>query len=93
MLYIVHMKIVKASEARKHWFQLLDEAIGGEVIAVERNGERVLLRRETTAERRNPEPAPDYKKLLKVSSIDDADQWSWEWAPDNGLRQRRRSRR
>jgi hypothetical protein len=87
------MKTVKASEARKHWFRLLDEAIGGEVIAVERNGHRVLLRRETPADRRSGVKAPDYKQLLKMSEVETADQWSWEWRPDRALRSHRRSRR
>jgi antitoxin (DNA-binding transcriptional repressor) of toxin-antitoxin stability system len=30
------MKQVTASEARKNWFRLLDEALDGEVIAVQR---------------------------------------------------------
>jgi len=52
------MKQVKASEARKRWFQLLDAALRGEVIAVERKGQRVVLRREDPAR-----STPDSKEL------------------------------
>jgi hypothetical protein len=44
-LYIVRMKKVTASEARRQWFRLLDEAAQGEVIVVQRNGRRLVLRR------------------------------------------------
>ena len=53
LLYIVHMKNVTASEARKNWFRLLDEALDGEVIAVQRKGRRLVLRREELADNRN----------------------------------------
>jgi len=92
IMYIVHMKTVKASEARKRWFHLLDEALRGEVIAVERNGQRVVLRREPGADR-VIKGSPDYKRLLKVPQADQADRWSWEWRPDRALRLRRRSGR
>ena len=40
------MKKVTASEARKHWFRILDDAAHGEVIVLERKGRRLVLRRE-----------------------------------------------
>ncbi len=45
-LYTV--KKIAASEARKQWFRLLDEAAGGETIVLERHGRRLVLRREET---------------------------------------------
>src|ERR1051325_3144587 len=74
------MKVVKASEARKHWFRLLDEALQGEVIAGERNGQRVVLRRESAADR-CVKAFPDYKQLLSVPQSGEADHWSWQWRP------------
>jgi len=40
------MKKVTASEARRQWFRLLDEAAQGEVIVLQRRGRRLVLRRE-----------------------------------------------
>jgi antitoxin (DNA-binding transcriptional repressor) of toxin-antitoxin stability system len=85
------MKNVKASEARKHWFRLLDEALRGEVIAVERKGQRVVLRREEPSQLTLTKGSTQYKKLLKVPAPDEADQWSWDWRPGRGLDLRKRS--
>jgi hypothetical protein len=85
------MKHVKASEARKHWFRFLDEALRGEVIAVERKGQRVLLRREKPSQLALTKGSTRYKKLLKVTAADEADQWSWGWRPRRGFNLRKRS--
>lgn len=77
-LYIVHMKRVTASEARKHWFRLLDEVIAGEVVVTERKGRRVVLKREEAKPSRAV--PPDYRKLLRVPDAEHADLWSWRWA-------------
>ena len=87
------MKNVSASEARKHWFRLLDEALQGEVIAVERKGQRIVMRREGQSASRNAKAAQEYKKLLKMPRADEADQWSWEWRPGRGVVSKRRSAR
>ena len=87
------MKQVKASEARKHWFRLLDDALRGEVIAVERRGQRIVLRREDLNDTRKAKNSTQYKKLLRVPRADEADQWSWEWRPGGGVGLRRRSAR
>jgi antitoxin (DNA-binding transcriptional repressor) of toxin-antitoxin stability system len=87
------MKQVKASEARRHWFRLLDEALRGEVIAVERKGQRIVLRREELDDTKTAKDSKQYKKLLRVPHADEADQWSWEWRPGRGLASRRRSAR
>jgi antitoxin (DNA-binding transcriptional repressor) of toxin-antitoxin stability system len=88
------MKQVTASEARKNWFRLLDEALDGEVIAVQRKGHRLVLRREDVAKSRNTKAARQYKRLLQVPDDDKADQWSWDWrASEHGLVLRRRSKR
>jgi antitoxin (DNA-binding transcriptional repressor) of toxin-antitoxin stability system len=88
------MKNVKASEARKHWFRLLDEALRGEVIIVQRKGRRVVLRREELNERAIGADTRRYKKLLRVPKADEADRWSWQWkGPGGDLVPRRRGSR
>jgi hypothetical protein len=87
------MKNVNASEARKHWFRLLDEALEGEVIVVQRKGARLVLRREESKERKNGSEMKQYKNLLRVPNADRADQWSWEWkGSESALVSRRRAR-
>lgn len=71
--YIVHMKCVTASEARKNWFKLLDEAANGEVIAIQRNDKKLILK----AQKGRPR-IPSYKGLIG-GKVDDADTWGWEW--------------
>jgi hypothetical protein len=73
-LYIVHMKYVTASEARKNWFQLLDEAANGEIIAIQRDDKKLILKVEKTKPR-----TPNYKGLIHFEDADDADTWSWQW--------------
>jgi hypothetical protein len=77
-MYTVHMKRVTATEARKNWFRLLDEVVDGEVVLIEREGVRLLLK---LAESGEPATAkiPDYKGLIHVRNIDQADRWGWEW--------------
>ena len=89
-LYIVRMKKVTASEARRQWFRLLDEAAQGEVIVVQRKGRRLVLRREEVGKGK-PAAAlgPKYRRLLQVPGVDEADRWSWEWKPEGGLTPRR----
>jgi hypothetical protein len=94
LLYIVRMKQVTASEARKNWFRLLDEVLDGEVIAVQRKGHRLVLRREDMAKSRNTKVARRYKRLLHVPDAENADEWSWDWrGSERGLVLRRRSKR
>jgi hypothetical protein len=94
LLYIVHMKSVNASEARKNWFRLLDEALRGEVIVVRRKGRRLVLRREELNDKKIGVKTRQYKKLLRVPKADEADRWSWEWkGPAGGLVARRRAAR
>jgi antitoxin (DNA-binding transcriptional repressor) of toxin-antitoxin stability system len=88
------MKKVTASEARKQWFRLLDEAAQGEVIVVHRKGHRVVLRREELDDAGTDATHPAYRKLLRAPDADAADQWSWEWrGPARGLTSRRASAR
>jgi hypothetical protein len=79
---------VTATEARKNWFRLLDEVAGGEVVLIEREGAQVLLKR---AEQGEPSAQiPDYKGLIRVPDVEEADQWGWEWdGSSEGLRPRR----
>jgi hypothetical protein len=71
------MKRVTPSEARRNWFRLLDEVAGGEVVVVERKGQRLVLRRERSGE---TPLQPDYSKLIKAKGIDHAERWTWEWS-------------
>ena len=82
VLYVVHMKHVTASEARKNWFKLLDEASNGESIAINRNGKSLVLRLET---RKKLEKTPNYKKIIQVPDADNADKWGWKWTERGGL--------
>lgn len=78
-MYIVHMKRVTPTQARRHWFRLLDEVAAGEVVLIERKGQRIVLRRE---EGLRPGAAPsceDYSRLLTVPELDRAETWGWEW--------------
>jgi hypothetical protein len=86
-LYAV--KKVTASEARRQWFRLLDEAVQGEVIVVERKGRRLVLRREDVGKVKATLPSPRYRRLLQVPRADQADRWSWEWKAEGGLTPRR----
>ncbi len=83
------MKKVTASEARRQWFRLLDEAVQGEVIVVQRKGRRLVLRREDIGKAKAGSPGPAYRRLLRVPRVDQADRWSWEWKPEGGLAPRR----
>lgn len=76
------MKRVTASDARKNWFRLLDEAAAGEVVVVERGGTRILIQREPPSE--SGEDVPDYSDLLRARGLADADRWRWEWNPEGG---------
>ena len=82
MLYVVQMKYVTASEARKNWFKLLDEASSGESIAIDRNGKRLVLRLEV---RKRREKIPDYSKVIQVPDADNADKWGWKWTERRGV--------
>jgi antitoxin (DNA-binding transcriptional repressor) of toxin-antitoxin stability system len=83
------MKKVTASDARKRWFRLLDDAASGEVIVVERKGQRLVLRREEPKKSGKTGATPAYRRLLRASSADEADRWSWEWRRRGGLVPRR----
>ena len=80
-LYIVHMKHITASEARRNWFRLLDEAANGEVIVIQRNEKRLIL----SLEKRQKKSIPSYKGLIGGADIDNADKWGWEWTESKGL--------
>ena len=75
------MKHITASEARKNWFRLLDEAANGEVIAIRRNNKKLILR----LEKREKKSVPNYKGLIGGADLDNADKWGWDWSPSKGL--------
>lgn len=80
-MYIVHMKRVTASEARRNWFRILDEVAAGATVVIERAGRRILLKREDPSEAR--EQTPDYGSLIRASSVEEADRWGWSWEGDS----------
>ena len=90
-MYNVHMKRVTASEARRHWFRLLDEVADGQVVVVERNGRRIVLRRQ--ADRGAAASIPDYSTALRVPDAADADMWGWTWRNTGELRPAKRRKR
>ena len=75
--YIVHMKRVTASDARKNWFRLLDEVAAGAVVSIERGGRTIVLQRAPAYE--DPGELPDYTRLIRAPNAEDADRWSWDW--------------
>lgn len=76
------MKRVTASEARRNWFELLDEVAAGESVVIERNGRRITLLCEDALEPSPDKKLPDYSALLRVPDADDADRWSWRWSDE-----------
>jgi len=56
----------------------LDEVAAGEVVVIERNGKRVVLRTEPRS-RQSSRKIRDYSSLLRVPGADEADEWGWEW--------------
>jgi hypothetical protein len=68
------MKHVTASEARRNWFSLLDEAAKGQVIAIDRNGQKLVLRAEKGRKAKQRPP-----KLVTGKDLENADKWGWEW--------------
>ncbi len=82
-MYVVHMRTITATEARKSWFRLLDAAVDGEVVVIDRNGVRVELRRAATEAEEGWEP-PDYGRVLRVAEAERADEWGWEWDAASG---------
>jgi hypothetical protein len=80
------MKRVTASEARRSWFRLLDEILAGQVVVIERRGQRVVLRREEGRAGQTTD-VPDYTGLVRGAEVERADEWGWEWeSPDGDVR-------
>ncbi len=76
------MKSMTATEARKHWFRILDEVIEGETVVIEREGARLIL--QLAEPRELEEKIPDYQSLIRVKDVNQAGQWGWDWqgSPD-----------
>lgn len=79
-MYIVHMKRVTASDARKDWFRLLDEIVAGETIVIERRGRRIVLSCEDPDE--STAAVPDYGLLIQAPDAEAAERWSWTWTEE-----------
>jgi len=73
------MKAITATEARKNWFRLLDDTVGGETFVIERRGRRILVQLESAAGE-VAESAPDYRRSFRAPGADDADAWTWDWS-------------
>jgi hypothetical protein len=83
-MYVVHVKRVTASDARKNWFRLLDEVAEGEVVCIDRGGRRILIQRESPMVREGD--PPPYGDLIQASEADRADEWVWDWeGPESEL--------
>ena len=69
-----------ATEARKNWFQLLDEVVAGEEVMVERRGHQLVLTRRD-ASSSETQDIPSYDDLIKASDevLDGLDRQGWEW--------------
>ncbi len=81
-MYTVHMKtILTATEARRGFFDILDRALRGETVLIERKGVPVQL---VPRRRKKRQKLLDYRSYFR-SSVDQAEQWGWRWDPDNGL--------
>jgi antitoxin (DNA-binding transcriptional repressor) of toxin-antitoxin stability system len=76
-MYTVHMKSITATEARKHWFRILDEVVEGETVVIEREGARLILQLAEPQELEGK--VPDYRNLIQVKDVDQADLWGWDW--------------
>lgn len=83
-MYIVRMKRITASEARKNWFRILDEVAAGGEVVIERHGRRIVLRREEPDSGEGVARS-DYGALLRVPEGEQAEEWGWEWGPDGDL--------
>jgi len=79
-MYIVRMKRVTASDARRDWFRLLDEVAAGEKVVIERRGKRIVLSCEDSDAAGSA--IPDYGAAIQATDADHADQWSWSWSED-----------
>jgi hypothetical protein len=63
---------------------VLDEVLAGETIAIERKGQRVVLRLEEEVTGMEKEALPDYGAMLYAPDLETADAWGWDWNPDTG---------
>ncbi len=78
------MKRVTATDARRDWFRLLDEVAAGGVVAIERSGTTILLKR--APERAARRATVDYSELIRVPEAEQSDRWSWVWpGPESEL--------
>jgi antitoxin (DNA-binding transcriptional repressor) of toxin-antitoxin stability system len=82
---------MKPSEARRRWFEILDDVAAGEEVVIERNGRRIVMRAEDPGSSPRTE-TPDYSDVLRFRSLDDADAWHWEWT-EKGLKPQRSRRK
>jgi len=87
-MYNVHMKAYRVAEARARFGDLLDEAEGGDIVIIERNGVRFNLQAEASR-------SPTAKSAAIIEYVDSdvaAGMWTWTRGA-RGLRFRSRRRR
>ena len=65
---------VAATKARKEFFSLLDLAVGGETIIIERNGKSLHLVPKSTG--RSSRKKANYREYIH-GPVDQADEWKW----------------
>ncbi len=75
------MKHYSATEARKNFFSLLDDALDGNKVYIEREGQVLEL----TPKKKKVKKLSYKKFFLSSPTVDDADTWGWGWTPDKGL--------
>lgn len=84
-MYNVHMKALRVSEARARFGELLDEALGGRTVVIERHGVRFRLQAERPGD-------PSRKTAGAIEYVHpDVERGNWTWAGGGrGLRFRSR---
>ena len=80
----IFMKQLSATEARRNFFHLLDEAARGHPVFIEKRGVVIRMTRERKSDRKSFSGF-DYKPYFKGETLDDADRWSWDWNPEKGM--------
>jgi antitoxin (DNA-binding transcriptional repressor) of toxin-antitoxin stability system len=73
---------VTATEARRNLFQLLDQALEGKAVIIERNGRSIVLKAHPARRVPRKHSAAAYRKALGEDAtrwIDEVESWTWEW--------------
>ncbi len=79
------MQHLSATEARQHFFELLDRAAQGEAVFIDRRGLTLKLVRGESSQKKKKSSSIEYRAHIH-SPVDQSDQWSWDWKPTKGLK-------